>query len=75
MSKEKVELAHRVYRSRQALFIDNMIGGIAWGAGSVMGATVVVAVIGLILSQLVRVPLIGSYISDVVEEVEKYQQK
>lgn len=70
----KPEPAHRIYRSRKDLFIDNLLGGIAWGFGGVIGATVVVAIIGIIIARLETTPLLGAYISSLLEEVQRQQQ-
>ncbi|HYD35226.1 MAG TPA: DUF5665 domain-containing protein [Vitreimonas sp.] len=72
-SKQNLEPAHRVYRSRRDLFIDNLVGGVAWGFGSVMGATVIVAIILLILAQVQTLPFVGNVVRIVIEEVRKYQ--
>lgn len=44
------------------IFLRNMVGGIAWGLGSVLGTTVVIAVIAGVLRRIDFVPLIGTFI-------------
>lgn len=39
----------------------NFLGGLSWGVGSVMGATIVVAIIGWVLSQLGVFSVIGGF--------------
>jgi hypothetical protein len=45
--------------------IANFLGGLSWGFGSVLGATVLVGVLLLLLKVLGGVPLIGSYVNDI----------
>ena len=68
------EPAYQVYRSRHRLFIDNLVGGVAWGVGGVIGATVVVAVILFVLAQLENFPFIGNIAKNIVEEMQSYQR-
>ncbi len=37
---------------KKDIILGNFLGGLFWGIGSVIGATIVVAIIGLILSNL-----------------------
>ncbi len=48
----------------------NFLSGMAWGLGTVIGATFVLAFLLFILSQLDTVPLIGDYISDILNYVQ-----
>lgn len=38
--------------SKKQIMLANFLGGLSWGVGSVIGASVVVAVIGAILNQM-----------------------
>ncbi|MDQ3008406.1 MAG: DUF5665 domain-containing protein [bacterium] len=69
-AKEPVE---KVYRSRKRLFIDNFIGGIAWGVGSVLGVTVIIAIVAYLLTQAQDLPYIGSWIGDLLYQIELYR--
>ncbi len=48
-----------IYKTRKQLLLDNFFGGLAWGLGSGIGATAVVAAIGFILSQTQELPFLG----------------
>lgn len=37
---------------RKQIMVNNFIGGLAWGAGSVIGAGIVVAILGIFLNAL-----------------------
>lgn len=50
--------------------IESFRNGILSGLGAVLGATVVLAILLGVLSQLVSVPLIGEYVKQIVDVVE-----
>ncbi|OGE33638.1 hypothetical protein A3C59_00145 [Candidatus Daviesbacteria bacterium RIFCSPHIGHO2_02_FULL_36_13] len=49
----------------------NFLGGLAWGLGSVIGATVIVAILVGLLSAIDFIPFVGNFIEDIVEVVNK----
>lgn len=75
MAKAPREPHQNVYRSRKQIVIDNLLGGIAWGLGSIIGATIVVSLIGFLLSQVETVPFIGKIVQNVVQEIDTFQEK
>lgn len=48
--------------SKKQIMLANFLGGLSWGVGSVIGASVIVAVIGTILGQLGVFSAIGNLI-------------
>ncbi|MFH1187148.1 MAG: DUF5665 domain-containing protein [Candidatus Levyibacteriota bacterium] len=49
---------------------NNFIGGIAWGIGATVGISVLVAILGFLLSaRLDLIPIIGTFISDITSFV------
>lgn len=52
-----------------------MLGGLGWGIGSVIGASLVVIVVGFIVVHVRAVPLIGEFVYNIIAEVEKLQGK
>lgn len=48
----------KIYRSRKIIFMDNLIGGVAWGIGATFGLALILAIVGFILGQLNWVPFI-----------------
>lgn len=48
----------------------NFLSGMAWGLGTVIGATFVLAFLIFVLSQLNTVPLIGNYIADILNYIQ-----
>ena len=59
--------------NRKQLFIRNLWSGIAKGIGIGIGVTVITAVLIILLQKIVtlNIPVIGEYIADIVEIVEK----
>lgn len=64
---------NQVYRSRRKIMIDNFLGGISWGVGSAVGATLVVSILALLLAQSTQLPLVGKIVESVMTEVERQQ--
>lgn len=67
-----IELSYIVGRKKEILK-RNLIAGIARGVGIGIGVTVVTAIIIFLLRRLImlNIPVIGDYIADIVEIVEK----
>ncbi|MDO8498373.1 MAG: DUF5665 domain-containing protein [bacterium] len=51
--------------SKKNLIISNFLGGLAWGFGSVVGATAVVAILGYILKGLGVFSTIGDFFNQI----------
>ncbi len=62
-----------VLGSRYELLKRNLIAGIFKGIGIGIGVTIVTSVIVIMLQKIVKlnIPIIGEYVSDIVEIVEK----
>lgn len=50
-----------MHLTKKQIMINNFLGGLAWGFGSVVGATVVVAIVGYILKSLGVFAAVGSF--------------
>lgn len=61
----------RAHIPRKTLFINNMIGGIGWGLGSVLGATLIVGILGMILSYLGQLPGIGRFVGRLMQAIQE----
>ena len=67
---------HRFIRVQNALWklvLFQLIRGLAFGLGSVLGATLLVSILAWWLSQFEFIPIIGEWIERLVEEMELIQ--
>ncbi len=66
-----------IYRARKKILLDNFLGGIAWGLGTVTGGTLVLTVVIIVISYLLGkielVPIIGEWVQAITQEVAKHQ--
>lgn len=65
----------KVYRSPKIIFLHNFLGGIAWSLGTLIGATIILALLGFILSKAGIIPLIGGWIIRLMEFINQYSPK
>lgn len=57
--------------SNKRIIFKNLMGGLAWGFGSVIGATIVVALLVGVLNVVNFVPIIGDLTSQIVDIVNQ----
>lgn len=56
------------------VIMNNLLGGIAWGFGTVVGATIVVGIIAWALSQLGFLPLVGETLATLQDTIESFRR-
>lgn len=66
--QEEQPFERSTYPIRKILLY-NFLGGIAWGLGLTVGLGILFAIFGFILSQINLIPIVGTFINDVVEYV------
>ena len=73
LEKSNLEELASVIGNKKQIIIRNFLAGVFRGVGIGIGITIITAIIVLILRHLVtlNIPVIGEYISDIVEIVEK----
>jgi hypothetical protein len=59
---------------KSAIFFNNLIGGIAWGLGATVGVSIFFTVLGFIASQVGVVPVVGSFVSEIIDFVMQHNQ-
>lgn len=64
-----MEPKDKIYRPRGQMILDNFLGGIAWSLGTLIGATIIIALIGFILSKIDVIPIIGSWIAQIIQAI------
>ncbi|MEM7241090.1 MAG: DUF5665 domain-containing protein [Pseudomonadota bacterium] len=66
--------AHRFVRAHDSwigLILFNLVRGLAFGLGSVIGATVLVSIFVYFLSSIDFVPILGEYARDVIDILQE----
>jgi len=73
LEKSSIIQLSYVVGSKKEILKRNLIAGIARGVGIGIGVTIVTAIIIYLLRKLImlNIPVIGDYIADIVEIVEK----
>tara|TARA_B100001250_G_scaffold81551_1_gene67273 strand:+ start:360 stop:629 length:270 start_codon:yes stop_codon:yes gene_type:complete len=69
-------IQHNFFRMHENIFklaVFNMVRGIAYGFGWVMGATILVYILTLFLSQIEFIPILGEFASRLIEQIEKFE--
>ena len=61
------------YIDKKKLYVSNFLRGIAFSAGGVIGATLVIGLLVWILSLFDQVPLIGPFLENTRESIEQSQ--
>ena len=72
---EKMEPKDKIYRPRTKMMLDNFLGGISWSIGAFVGTTLLVGLIGLFFSKINLVPIIGSWVAQIIEVSRQYGVK
>lgn len=65
----------RVYNSTLRMMWFQFLRGLAFGFGSVVGASIVVSIVGFILNQMEVVPIIGDWAKQVAGEILSETQR
>jgi|GEM_PF-1720822 len=60
----------RVHLSLGKLVLNNFLGGLAWGVGTVLGATIIVGVTLFIISKLGTIPGIGHFFVNLLDQIQ-----
>lgn len=73
LEKGNIEDLTYILGSKKEIIVRNFIAGIFRGVGIGIGVTVITAILIIILNKIValNIPLIGKYVTDIVEIVEK----
>ena len=64
----------RMYDSLWRLMFFSLIRGLASGLGWVIGATILVYLLTIILSQIEFIPILGEWASKLIEQIEKFDK-
>lgn len=56
----------RVNRPIGKMLLNNFLGGIVWSLGTLIGASVVISIVGYLIAQVDFVPIIGKWVADII---------
>lgn len=65
------DLFHDMYKNRRRIYKMNFVRGIFFGLGSVIGGTLVVALVVWLISLFVDIPVIGEYFQDIQTTIQQ----
>lgn len=73
LEKSNILESSYILGSKKEILIKNLAAGVSRGVGIGIGITIITAIIVYILRKLImlNIPIIGEYISDIIEIVEK----
>jgi hypothetical protein len=63
------DLFYDTYRHRAKVYRINFFRGLFFGLGSVIGGTVVLAIVVWLLSWLIGIPGLGHFISEIIDQI------
>ena len=63
----------RVQNSFWRMMLYQLSRGLAFGLGSVLGATIVVSIVAWFISQIEFIPLIGEWASEILKQIDTGQ--
>ena len=55
--------------TKKEILVNNFIGGIAWALGATVGISLVFAILALVAKSVNVIPVIGSFVSDIINFV------
>lgn len=55
--------------SRKNILINNFLGGISWAFGATIGFSLLIAILGIIATQINFIPYFGSFASHIIDYV------
>lgn len=61
----------RVHGKIKQIVVNNFIGGISWGLGATVGASIILALFGIILSKVNLIPIIGDFVLQITNFVNQ----
>ncbi|MEJ5219737.1 DUF5665 domain-containing protein [Cognatishimia sp. D5M38] len=63
----------RIHNSVWRMMLFQLGRGLAFGLGSVLGATIVVSILAWFISQIEFIPLIGNWASEILKQIDTTQ--
>ena len=64
-----MERSEQINKSRKQIFVNNLIGGMAWAIGATIGLALIAVILTLILKNISLIPVIGNFVADIIKFV------
>lgn len=64
-----MERYEKIGLPRREIIFNNFLGGLAWGLGTTLGLSLVLAILGFFLSRVDFIPVIGDFISRILNVI------
>ena len=64
-----MERHEEIHKTRKHIFLNNFLGGVAWGLGATVGVSIFFAIFGFLISKVNLIPFVGNFVSGVVTYV------
>ncbi|MEO5499032.1 MAG: DUF5665 domain-containing protein [Candidatus Saccharimonadales bacterium] len=69
------ELFNDIYHNRKLIYKVNFVRGLVFGAGSVLGGTIIITLLVWILSLFVNTPVIGEFFEGARDTIDQTTEK
>lgn len=60
-----------IHKSKKEIFINNLLGGVAWGIGATVGLSIVLALLSILGNAIGFVPIVGDFVSQVINYIQQ----
>lgn len=62
-------------KPKRKLFADAFVAGVGWGIGTILGAALLFALLGILVTRVQAIPFVGEFVYNVIVEVQELQGK
>lgn len=53
-------------------FLQGLLGGLGWGVGLTLGTSILVVLLGFLISKIDLVPVLGQFLADIIKASQPY---
>lgn len=66
--KQPGESYKNITRPFGKILFYNFLGGVAWSLGTLVGLSIILAIVGFVLSRIDLIPIIGSWVAEIFQD-------
>ena len=75
MDEDKQNIIEKRYievnSSSKQKFLQGVLGGLGWGIGITLGTTVILAILGFVVSKIDFIPILGQFSANVIKAAQQ----